>query len=238
MLYWQRVYDYFVGIGFPDDLLDFVCVHSNEAAQIVDLIEEKNPGSILEIGTFIGLSTGVIALASAPTSTLVAVDPNLPVEILSKKVDYYESREAFWFLRNMLEHFGLCQKVLLLEGYFSCLSSSYTERFVALGGDPALIDAKKVPIIGEKVRQFAPYDLVFIDADHSAESVYNDLSLVHHSLSEDGIIVLHDLDVRGNWGRHVRAGIAKFLQDHPEFSMSINENLGFLCRKASRASTL
>lgn len=232
MSYWQNVYDYFIGIGFPVDLLDFVCVHSNEAAQIVDLIEEKNPASILEIGTFIGLSTGVIALASAPTSILVAVDPNLPVEIFSKKFHYCESRETFWFVRNMLEHFDLCQKVVLLEGYFSCLSSSYRERFVALGGDPTIIDKKKVGIIGEQVGQFAPYDLVFIDADHSAESVYSDLSLVQQSLSDDGIIVLHDLDVHGNWGMHVRAGIAKFLQDHPEFSMNINENLGFLRRKA------
>src|SRR5438552_5861263 len=223
MHYWQRVYKYFVDQGFPEALLDFVCIHSDEAKQIIDIIEKKKPDLILEIGTFIGLSTAVIALASAATSTVVCVDPNLPVDIFSKKFNYHESRGSLEFLRNMLEHFGISQKVILIDGYFSCLSSSYRERFIALGGDREVSERRKIDIVGEKVGRFAPYDLVFIDGDHSEESVYSDLSLVHRYFSEDGIIILHDLDFRGYWGRYVHAGITKFLQDHPGFSISINE---------------
>jgi predicted O-methyltransferase YrrM len=228
--YWQMVYSYFADRGFPEVLLDFVCIHLDEANQITDIIGKKQPESILEIGTFIGLSTGVIALASAPTSTLVCVDPNLPVDIFSKKFNYDESRGSLEFVRTMLEHFGIHQKVILLEGYFSCTSSSYKARFIALGGNAEAIESKKIDIVGERAGEFAPYDLVFVDGDHSAESVYSDLSLVHRYISEDGIIILHDLDPRGYWGRHVHAGIIQFLRDHVGFSISINENLGFLCR--------
>jgi methyltransferase family protein len=238
MHYWQKVYSYFVDQGFPEALLDFVCIHSDEAAQIVNIIKRRNPNSILEIGTFIGLSTGVIALASAPTSTLVGVDPNLPIDVLSKRFNYFESCGSLTFVRGMLEHFGICQKVILLEGYFSCPSSSYRERFIALGGDPGAIDSKKIDIVGERVGEFAPYDLVFVDGDHSTESVYSDLLLVRHYISENGIIILHDLDPLGYWGRYVHAGIMKFLQDHSGFSMSINGNLGFLCRESHNPSTL
>jgi len=236
MQHWQRVRNYFIDQGFPEALLDFVCIHSDEASQIIDIIEKKNSHSILEIGTFIGLSTGIIALASAPSCTLVSVDPNLPVDILSKRFNYPESHGSLVFARNMLEHFGICQKVILLEGYFSCPSSSYRERYLTLGGDPEAIDRKKIDIVGEHVEEFAPYDIVFIDGDHSTESVYSDLSLVYHYISENSIIILHDLDPRGYWERYVRAGVMKFLEDHPGFSLSINGNLGFLCRESHSSS--
>jgi predicted O-methyltransferase YrrM len=238
MNYWQMVYSYFEDQGFPDALLDFVCIHLDEANQIIDTIEKKQPKSLLEIGTFIGLSTGLIALASAPTSTLICVDPNLPVDIFSKKFNYCESRGSLEFVRTMLEHFGIHQKVILLEGYFSCTSSSYKERFIALGGNAEAIESKKIDIVGEGAAEFAPYDLVFVDGDHSAESVFSDLSLVHHHISEDGIIILHDLDLRGYWGRHVHAGITQFLRDHVGFSININENLGFLRRETHSTATL
>ena len=95
----------------------------------------------------------------------------------------------------MLEQFGISEKVILLEGYFSCTSSSYRERFIALGGDPGAIDRKRIDIVGEHVGAFAPYDLVFVDGDHSIESVYSDLSLLHVYTSESAVIILHDLDL-------------------------------------------
>ncbi len=172
----------------------------------------------------------MLALASAPTSTLVCVDPNLPVDIFSNIFNHPESRGSLEFVRTMLEHFGIHQKVILLDGYFSCISFSYQERFIALGGDAELIESERVDIVGKRVGEYAPYDLVFVDGDHSAESVYSDLSLVHRYLSEEGIIILHDLDPRGHWGKHVHAGITQFLQDYIGFSISINENLGLLRR--------
>jgi predicted O-methyltransferase YrrM len=228
MQYWQIVHKYYRKQGFPEDLLSYFCISPEEASQISSIIEKTNPQTILEVGTFIGLSTGIIALASAPESMLVCIDPNLPVEVLSQKFNYYESRGSLVFVRNMLEQFGKAQKTIVLEGYFSGLSASMREKIVSLGGD-----LEKVTIIGERVRNFAPYDLVFIDGDHFADSVYSDLSLVHPYISQKGIIVLHDMS--GYWGNQVSVGITKFIQNHPEFSLTVDHNLGFLSRDAEKA---
>ena len=186
---------------------------------------------MLEIGTFIGLSTGVLVLASPPDSILVCVDPNLPVNVLSERFHYFESRGSLWFMRNMLEHFEKRQKTVVLEGCFTPMSALYRDRLLARGGNP-----ENVAVIGERARDFAPYDLVLVDGDHSEESVYADLSLVYHYISEGALIILHDLS--GDWGIHVFSGVSKFLQEHPEFSVRIHENLGFLYRRSYHISTL
>src|SRR5256714_7327804 len=231
MHYWQKVFEYFLEQGFPEALLRFVCINSYEASQISAIIERINPRTMLEIGTFIGLSTGVLVQASPADSILVCVDPGLPVNVLSERFHYFESRGSLWFVRNMLAHFEKLQKTVVLEGCFIPMSALYRDRLLAHGGNP-----ERVAVIGESVRDFAPYDLVFVDGDHNEESVYADLSLVCHYISEDALIILHDLS--GDWGIHVFSGVSKFLQEHPEFSVRIHENLGFLFRHSHHIATL
>ena len=170
-------------------------------------------------------------LASPPDSILVCVDPNLPVNVLSERFHYFESRGSLWFVQNMLEHFEKRQKTVVLEGCFTPMSALYSDRLLAYGGNP-----ENVAVIGERARDFAPYDLVFVDGDHNEESVYADLSLVCHYISEDALIILHDLS--GDWGIHVFGGMRKFLHEHPEFSVRIHENLGFLYRRSPHISAL
>lgn len=231
MQYWQRVFEYYIKQGFPEALLRFVCINPYEAYQICNFIERTNPRTMLEIGTFIGLSTGVLALASPLESILVCVDPNLPVNILSERFHYCESRGSLWFVRNMLEQFEKCQKTILLEGSLSPLSADYRDRLIEVGGNP-----ESIALVGENIREFAPYDLVFVDGDHHEESVYADLSLVRHCINENALIILHDLS--GYWGIHVFTGMSRFIQEHPEFSFQIHENLGFLYRRSNYTSTL
>ena len=229
--YWQLVFDYFLEQGFPEALLRFVCINPYEASRISAFIERINPRTMLEIGTFIGLSTGVLVQASPPDSILVCVDPDLPVNVLSERFHYFESRGSLWFVRNMLEHFEKCQKTVVLEGCFTPLSALYRDRLLARGGNP-----ENVAVVGESAGKFAPYDLVLVDGDHSEGSVYADLSLVCRFLSEDALIILHDLS--GDWGIHVFGGVRRFLQEHPEFSVRIHENLGFLYRRSHHMTTL
>ncbi len=231
MHYWQKVFDYFLEQGFPEALLRFVCINLYEASQISAIIERIKPRTMLEIGTFIGLSTGVLVQTSPPDSILVCIDPNLPVNVLSERFHYFESRGSLWFVRNMLEHFEKLQKTVVLEGCFTPMSALYRDRLLAHGGNP-----ESVAVIGESARDFAPYDLVFVDGDHNEESVYADLSLVCHYISEDALIILHDLS--GDWGIHVFGGMRKFLHEHPEFSVRIHENLGFLYKRSQHISAL
>jgi predicted O-methyltransferase YrrM len=225
---WDQVYAYFNEQGFPGELLDFVCIRREEALQIEAIIQKKKPRAILEIGTFIGLSTGVLALTSPPQCTVIGVDPNFPVHLLSQSIHYFEEQRVLFFLKKMLQHFNVCRKVELLEGYFSYTSSAYRDRFVARGGDPQLIDQQEVMIVGTKAGTFAPYDLVFLDGDHSTEVIYGDLSLIQRYLTEDGIIILHDADEQNYWGPYVQAGVMRFRDDFPEFRFDRRGNLGFL----------
>ena len=229
--YYHDLYKYYLKQGFPEALLRFVCINPYEAYQICTFIERIKPRSMLEIGTFIGLSTGIFSLAKPQDSVLVSVDPNLPVDVLSKRFHYFEPGGSLWFARNMLKHFEKCGKTVLLEGSFSPVSADYRDRLIALGGNPeniALLDGSTVP--------FAPYDLVFVDGDHHEECVYADLLTVSRSISEDALIILHDLS--GYWGIHVFRAVIKFRQEHPEFMIQVHENLGFLYRRSSCISTL
>ena len=232
MQIWDQIYAYFIEQGFPGELLDFVCIHREEALQIVSIIQKKRPRTILEIGSFIGLSTGVIALSSPPQCAILGVDPNYPVRLLSQSVHYFEEQQALFFLKNMLQYFDVYHKVKILEGCFSSTSSTYRDRFVSCGGDPQIIDHQEVVIVGTAAGTLAPYDLVFLDGDHSKEVVYRDLSLIQSYLAKDGIIILHDVGDHNYWGLNVQAAIMRFRDDFPEFRFDRNRNLGFLSMQA------
>jgi len=225
---WDRIYAYFLERGFPEDLLDFVCIHREEALQIDAIIQEKQPRVLLEIGSFIGLSTGVLALTSPPQCTIVSVDPNFPVGLLSPDVHYFEGERTLFFLKKMLQDFNVSSKVEILEGYFSYASSVYRDRFIARGGDPQLLAHQEVAIVGSKARTFAPYDLAFLDGDHSTEVVYSDLLLIQKYLAKDGIIILHDAADQNYWEPYIRAAVMRFRDDFPAFRFDRRGNLGFL----------
>ncbi len=189
----KTVYRYFKDQGIPSRILKHYCINPAEAEQISSIVKKTHPRTILEVGTFIGLSTGVIALAREPESTFVCIDPNLPVgfyvNFYTPEVNSAEKGGSLVFVRQMLKHF-------------------------------------------ERIAEYAPYDLAFIDGDHHADSVYSDLSLIHPYLAQNAIIVLHDVS---GWEEEVCAGIAQFIQAHPEFSLKTDYNLGFLSRDVEKA---
>jgi predicted O-methyltransferase YrrM len=229
---WETVTAYFKEQGIPSAILSNYCISRSEAEQIGYIIKKTRPRTILEVGTFIGLSTGVIALSRVPESTLICIDPNLPVgdyvDFFTPQVNFSEKLGSLDFVLRMLKHFGQEQQTIVLEGFFSHLSAWSREQIAALGGDP-----EQASIIGEKVGKYAPYDLAFIDGDHSTDAVYRDLSLLCRYMAQDGIIVLHD--VSGYWKEQVCTGIAQFIEDHDDFSLKIDKNLGFLSRDVEKS---
>ena len=229
---WEAVFAYFRKQGIPSEVLYNNCISRAEAEQIGSIIEKTNPRTLLEVGTFIGLSTGVIALSRTPGSTLVCVDPNLPVDdyinAMMPHVNFTDKRGTLDFVRRMLAHFGQEQQTIVLEGFFSSISPWGQERITALGGDP-----EQAPIIGERVGEYAPYDLAFIDGDHSTDAVFRDLSLLCPYMSQEGIIVLHDVSF--TWKEQVCTGIAQFIENHADFSLKTDDNLGFLSRDAEKS---
>ena len=221
---WKTVFAHFTKQGLPSEALSYFCIKKTEAEQIGRIIEKVCPQTILEVGTFVGVSTGLIALSRVPGSTLVCIDPNLPVEnfinAYMPQANFTDNRGSFDYVRGMLAHFGQEQHTIVLE-YFSPISKWRQEKIIASGGDP-----EQAPIIGEKVGMYAPFDLAFVDGDHHTDAVYRDLCLLEPYMAQDGIIILHD--VSGNWGEQVCTGIAQFMENHADFSLKTDNNLGFL----------
>jgi predicted O-methyltransferase YrrM len=228
--YWETIYRYFRDQGVPREVLGHFCISPAESAQISTIIEQIRPHTILEVGTFIGVSTGIIALASAkiPDSMLVCVDPNWPVEVQFAHLGFHDKRTSQTFVHAMLSHFGQAQRTTLLSGFFSYLSEQTRQQIVTLGNGP-----DQAIIIGERIGKYAPIDLAFLDGDHQTDAVYHDLVLLAPYMAQNGIIVLHD--VSGDWGERVCAGIELFIQENPYFSLYTDHNLGFLSRDVKRA---
>ena len=224
---WNTLHNYYRDSGIPHRVIRDFSILPTQAQQIQSIIERTQPRAILEIGTFIGMSTGVFALST--NCPIVSVDPDLPVELLTSLVNWHDGRTAHVFLREMLEHFGKTEQVHVLKGCFSCVTSSYKDLFLQNGGDPRYLQGYQSPIVGEQARKYGPYDLVFLDGDHSTEAVYKDLTLALSMLSERGIFILHNV-AEGRWSRDVTQGIEQFLHEHPEFFLQVDGEMGFVSR--------
>jgi predicted O-methyltransferase YrrM len=224
MNYWQRVDEYLETHGFPEVLLDYYCVNPEDGEIIVEAVEKHRPQRILEVGTFIGMSTAVLALASSTDCRLVCVDPNLPIRVQTEQFGILDDRGSFFFIKELLDFFKVGHKVLCLEGSFSCPIVIDRKRLVELGRD---VDT--IRTVGHEIGSYGPYDLVFLDGDHSEACVYSDLSLIERYLSAESVILLHD--IVGDWATEVGGGVARFLKERPEFSLKITGRLGLLSRQ-------
>jgi predicted O-methyltransferase YrrM len=59
-----------------------------------------------------------------------------------------------------------------------------------------------------------PYDLMFIDGEHTGEAVYADLNHAKKSLAPGGIALVHDLELHSS---SVKQGYDKWLKENPQF---------------------
>ena len=227
MDYWQVAYEYYLSKGFPEELILNQGITQEDATQIVTFLSLMNPLSILEVGTFIGLSTAAMSLASSKNCKLVCIDPNLPVNVQSLDFKHYDNRGSLIILREMLIHFGLTEKVTLFEGFLSCYPSKGFREHLSLYN----IETQKISIVGKKIGLHAPFEMVFLDGDHYSDAVLSDLNLLHNYISPDGVIILHDFS--GGWSSQVMAGSEAFLIHHPEYQLKIENNLGFIQRVRS-----
>jgi SAM-dependent methyltransferase len=123
--------------------------------------------------------------------------------------------------RNVLE-------VGSYRGYTTLMLARHLEpgaRIVAVDVDPrhgeayqgheraALIERRVTPVCSEAFAcdRSKSYDLIFLDADHSYQSVKHDTETLLPMLSDDGYFVWHDY---GNWGRFSgKNGVPEYLHE-------------------------
>jgi hypothetical protein len=71
-------------------------------------------------------------------------------------------------------------------------------------------DSKRTSIFQE----ICEYDVIFVDGEHNRKAVRNDMSIAHAALKQDGVILVHDLELAGS---SVSQGYFEWLALHPEY---------------------
>lgn len=162
---WQQALARISQIMPYTDIYGGVC--PGERRAIYQMLAWLKPRRVLEIGTHIGASTSVIAQAlhthAAPDSQLLTGDI----------LDVNDPEQgAFSKLGTISPRDGLRQ--LGLEAH---------ARFEV---KPSLQLMKNLKSLDQK------FDFIFLDGDHSASAVYQELSAALDLLAPDGTILLHD----------------------------------------------
>ena len=198
--------------GFDTAAIRQWCIPELDAEMLVDATLRQRPKRILEVGTYVGVSTLLLALATDADSTIVTIDPNLPLgtEMGSMQSDLGGldgTARTHDVARAAARQLGVDQRIHFIEGGFAT-----GDTFSSSRQDPAA----RVAVVGPaSCAEFGPFDLVFIDGLHYAAAVEADLRLAATALAPGGLILMHDCI--GMWGTNVRAGIFRFLAAHPEF---------------------
>jgi hypothetical protein len=153
-----------------------------EVSMISLIVKLLMPRKIVEIGTYTGYTTAILAKNSHDKAIIVSID--LPTG------DYLDQNNAIsneallsnWvvndnFLRQRQSDAG--------ELYINGLPSSYSDKI-------RLIKADSTKMTAEDIAHLAQAELFFIDGGHSFETVRSDTSLALASIVSSGLVLWHD----------------------------------------------
>lgn len=143
-------------------------VSPGDRRAIYHLIASQKPHAILEVGTHIGASTLHIGLALKSYAEELDGEPSIvSVDIL----DVNDPEAKPW------RKYGASYSPLEM------LIDAECEKYTTFKVSPSLEFL-------EKSRQ--KFDFIFLDGDHSAKTVYQEISAALSILNEGGVILLHD----------------------------------------------
>lgn len=202
--YWEQE-----NLNVQDLLL--ASVKPADAHALYSIVREKSPTVLLEIGTFVGFSTCLIARAVKDNGggEIHCIDPNMKHLSVDKPLGH---------AGNVLKRLGLKSAVRFHEGFFSA-PNKIQESDVVFGHSVAEV--------------LPPVDFAFIDGDHSTWAVVQDFMLLLPCLSNKATVVFHDTK---SW-LMVRQGIAllfaggmceNYKMDYAEFVPSGFDGLGVM----------
>jgi glycosyltransferase involved in cell wall biosynthesis/predicted O-methyltransferase YrrM len=190
------------------------CIPELDAQMLVEHVVRDRPKRVLEVGTYVGVSTLLIAISADRDTSIVSIDPNFPLRVEMASMGSALGRldgamRTQDVARAAARQIGVDGRIRFVNGGFAT-GKTFASARTGLNTE--------VPIIGPSVCEaFGPFDLIFIDGLHYAWAVEADLRLAAKALAPGGTILMHDCI--GMWGTNVRAGIYRFLDDNPEFRL-------------------
>lgn len=208
-----------------------------DICDLLSVLMKKKPQRVLEIGSYIGITTNLMACLLPENARIHAIDPNQPLYVEDMAMVQSQSggeMRPFDLAMDVARILGVAHKVQWHEG-----GSSTGKTFATENGS----SIPDIPVIGERVcNQHGPFDFIFIDGLHYEFAVRADLELAVNSLAVNGVIAVHD--ILGRWGSHVRRAVQHFLSNHRDFCFFhfpyalLNHAMGFLTRRGEESIIL
>lgn len=155
-----------------------------DAFILADMLRKYRPRRILEVGSFLGVSSRwILEISDSWQAGLVSVDPNVPHRVFNKPRDIFSlinNKYSSGRLEIVNAMFGSCDECLIdyLEKYYSCERTKVKELI------------KLIPVIDVTWEQ--RFDFIFIDGEHTYDSVMNNFEVARSLLAPCGCIVFHD----------------------------------------------
>ena len=152
-------------LNFPEQALG---VNAGDRRALYALISALQPKSILEIGTHIGVSTAHIAMATTrydndDTPQIDTVDI-VDVNVSSQALSMWKQYHAAQSPADSMALLGVAERVKFHQ-------------------------SDSLVFLSDSART---YDFIFLDGDHAASKVYQELPLAVSMLNDGGFILLHD----------------------------------------------
>jgi len=210
--------------GIPKEVLERVCITDNDLNNIVKEIcnIKPMPQRILEIGSYVGVSS--ILLSNLCTDILVTIDPNLSID--TDLNDIRLNKQTKDFFNELVYDFSDKNKIIRLDCFFSKIPRN--EFIQCHNKFTKNIDAIKI-MDTNLLKEYEPFDVVFVDGDHYSDGVYSDLARIMTLSYTPKLILLHD--VQDRWGKEVKKGIKQFINDFKGFKFYESDNIGVLVRE-------
>ena len=148
-------------------------VKPGDAHALYCLVRQHSPKVILEIGTFTGFSTSILAQAARDNgqgAAIHCIDPNLTHLGIECPLEH---------ARQLLRQQQLDEFVTIHEGFFS-------EPREAPSPQPATLGYRAADLL-------PPVDFAFIDGSHATMDVLFDVRLLLPALADHATIVFHDV---------------------------------------------
>jgi predicted O-methyltransferase YrrM len=160
-------------VGLKMSAIRFVggsgAVNPGDRRALYYLARALRPTSILEVGTHVGASTSMLAIALKQSHS---ANPDVMPRLVT--VDIVEVNDP---VRGSWKHIGCSQSPADVMSAIEC------QEMVTFVTSPS------IPYLRASTQRF---DLIFLDGDHAATAVYQELPAALRLLNPGGIILLHD----------------------------------------------
>ncbi|HMN95828.1 MAG TPA: class I SAM-dependent methyltransferase [Phycisphaerales bacterium] len=125
----ERVLETYAALGLPRERIESWCLPRRDAALLVEALAPERHRRILEVGTYVGVSTMLLAL-HLPTATIDTIDPDLPLEVgtpTGGAASPIERCGALSIARAAAERLGVAARVRCHRGGFA-VAADYASR--------------------------------------------------------------------------------------------------------------